>query len=177
MAQDIQLQQVMVDGVIVKMGGDDIRTGIICRVLHRRKGVDVLPVGQDDDSSRVLAGTAADAGTSLHDPIDLAVPFALPPLLVIVFHIAKRGLVRQSGNGPRPEGLSGAEDHFRIFVGAALVIPGEIQVDIRLLVPFKSQEGLEGNVKSVFCQHFPAHRALFVRHIPAAAAGVCFHFL
>ena len=66
MAQDVQLQQVVVDGMIVKMGGDDIRTGIICRVLHRRKGVDVLPVGQDDDSSRVLAGTAADAGTSLH---------------------------------------------------------------------------------------------------------------
>ncbi len=57
----------------------------------------------------------------------------------------------------------------RIVLGCtgvlALVLAGKIQVDIRLLVPFKTQEGLEGNVKAVLDKRPAADRAVLVRQI------------
>ena len=125
MSQNIQLQQVMVNGVIIKMGSDDICVGIIGRMLHRSKGINVFPVRQDDDPSRMLSGTPADSRTSLDDPVNLTVPLSLTPFLIIILHIAKCRLVRQSGDGPCPEGLSGTKDHLCILVGAALIVPGK----------------------------------------------------
>ena len=62
----------------------------------------------------------------------------LPVFLKVVLHITKCRLIRQSGNGSRPEGLACAEDHLRVLVGVGLVFPGEIQINIRLLVPLKT---------------------------------------
>ncbi len=42
MPQDIKLQQVVVNGMVVKMGGHDIRIHVVRRMLHRRKGINLL---------------------------------------------------------------------------------------------------------------------------------------
>ena len=70
------------------------------------------------------------------------------PLFIIIFHITKGGLICQRTDGSCTEGLACSEDNLRIVVCLALVIPGEIQVDIRLLISLESQEGLEWNIKS-----------------------------
>ena len=44
-SENIQLQQVVVDGVVIKMGRDDVRGHIVGRMLHRRKGMDLLARG------------------------------------------------------------------------------------------------------------------------------------
>ena len=53
-----------------------------------------------------------------------------------------------------------------------LVLTGEIQVDIRLLVSLESQERLKRNIKSVFMELFSAHRAQLVRHIDSRLTGI-----
>ena len=150
MSQYVQLQQVGVDGVVIKMGGDNIRIVVVGGMLHRSEGVDILPEGQHDDASRVLARGPADAGAAQDNAVDLAVPLVKAPLFIIFLHVAEGGLVRQGADGSGSEGLSGAEDHLRIFVGLALVLSGKVQVNIRLLVALKAQEGLKGNVKAHF---------------------------
>ena len=85
MSQYIQLQQVVIDGMVVKMGGNNIGCRIIGRMLHRSEGIDFLSVGQHDDASRVLAGGAAYPYAACHDPVDLAVALVDAPLLKVVF--------------------------------------------------------------------------------------------
>ena len=56
MSENIQLQKIVIDRMIIKMGGDDIRRHIIRRMLHRRKRINVLTHRENNDSSRMLAG-------------------------------------------------------------------------------------------------------------------------
>ena len=72
--------------------------------------------------------------------------------------------------------MSFPENYFRIAVCLCLVIPGKVQVDIRLFVPFESKEGLKRNVESGFDQLCPAVRTLFIRHIKSASACKCTNF-
>ena len=84
----------MVDRVIVKVRGDDRGMGIICRVLHRSKGVNFLAVRQDDDAAWVLPGSAAHADAALTQALDFAAALGLPALLEIFKHIAVSGFFR-----------------------------------------------------------------------------------
>ena len=112
-----------------------------------------LQIGRGEpvqDTARVLSCGSADTCTSLHDPVDLAVPLAGATLFIVFFYIAKCRLICQRTDGSCTESLSCTEDNLRIFVRLGLVITGEVQVDIRLFISLKSKEGLEGNIKSLF---------------------------
>ncbi len=172
MPQDIQLQQVMVDGMVVKMRGHDIRRHIISRMLHRSKGIDLLAKRQYDDTARMLPGTPPDPRTSKHDPVDLALTLPLPPLGKIILHIAERRLIRQRSNGSRAICLTGSKDNLCILMRKALIITGEIQVDIRLLIPLESQECLKGDIKPILLKRLAAFRTRLIRHIPSAPSGI-----
>ena len=130
------------------MGSYNIRGHIICRMLYRCKGIDGLSQRKNDDTARMLSGGPAHSGTPHNDPVDLAVPFAGSPFFIVFFYITKCSLVCQCTNSPCTEGLTCAEDNFRIFMRLGLVITGEIQVDIRLLVSLETKERLERNIKS-----------------------------
>ena len=91
----------------------------------------------------VLTDTCA----SLHDPVDLAVSLVHTTLLVIIFHITERCLIRQRTDRSGTEGLSRTEDYFCIFMCLTLILTGEVQVDIRLFVSLESQESLKRNIK------------------------------
>src|SRR5699024_8283889 len=128
--QNIQLQKVVVNRMIIKMGGHDIRRRIVGRMLHRGKGVDLFSQGQNNDSARMLSGTPADSWTPLNDPVDLAVSFSLSPLFIIILYISECGFICQGSNGPGSIGLSGSEDDLRVFMCVTLVISREVQVNI-----------------------------------------------
>ena len=176
-SENIQLQKVVIDGVIVKMGRDDAALHIVRRMLNRRKFINIMAVGEHNDAARMLSGTAPDPGTSFRDPLDLAAALALFPLLVIVLYKTVSRLVGQRTDGPGLECMPFPEKHFRIFMGLGLIVPGEVQVDIRLLVSLESEECLEGDVKSGFHQRLAAYRAGLVRHIITAASRIGSHFI
>ena len=117
MSQNIKLQKVMVYGVIVKMGGNNIRRHIICRMLHRRKGMNLLSVRQHHNTAGMLPRRTPHPDTALNYPVNFTVALMAPMLFKIIFHIAEGRLISQGSDGPGPEGLSGAEYHFRVFMG------------------------------------------------------------
>ncbi len=137
-SQDVQLQQVVVDGMVIKMGGDRGCGGVVGRMLYRGKGVDLLPQREDDDPARVLAGGPLHAHTALDDPVDLTAPLGPPSFVIVVSDIAVGRLIRQGTHSPRPEGLALPEDHLRVIVCLTLILAGKVQIDIRLLVPLKA---------------------------------------
>ena len=148
MSQNIQLQQVMVDGMVVKVCGYGIRGHIIRRMLYRGEGVNILPQRQYNNTAGMLTSTSPHSGTSGSDTVDLAGPLMNATFFKIILHITESGLVRQGCNGSGTESLSCAEDNLRVFMRLGLVITGEIQVDIRLLVSLETKERLERNIKS-----------------------------
>ena len=172
MPQNIQLQQVMINGMVIKVSCNNVRLRIISRMLHRCKRINFFSQRKYDNSSRMLTGTSSNSSTSLYNPVNFTVSFSLSALLIIVLYISKCRLIRQCSNGSGTVSLTGSKNNLRIFMCITLIISREIQVDIRLLISFKSQECLKRNVKSVFHQRFPTDRTCLIRHIPSAAACI-----
>ena len=99
-------------------------------------------------------------------------------LFIIIFHITKRRLICQRTDRSGTESLSFTKNNLRIFMCLSLILPGEVQVDIRLFVSLKSQESLKRNIKPLFSSDaFSAHRAYLIRHVTTGTAGICFHFV
>ncbi len=58
-----------------------------------------------------------------------------------------------------------------------LIIPGKVQVDIRLFVALKAQKCLKRNVKTVLVKRRPAYRAHFIRHVASGPSREGAHLL
>ena len=171
MSENIELQQVVVDGMVIEMCRYRICRHIVCGMLHRRKGVDVLSHRQNDNTAGVLSRASAHARTALYNPVDFAVSLLASAFFKIIFHITERRLIRQRADRTGTERLSCAENNFRIFMRLTLIFAGKVQVDIRLLIPLKSEERFKRNIETVLNQRFSADRAHFIRHIAAAVSG------
>ena len=165
MSEDIQLQEVVVDLMVIKVCRDCVL--ILRRMLNRCKCVNLLSIGQNDDAARMLPGRFPDADTAIRQALDLRRPFFLPMILKVPEHITIRILVRHTRHRSGPERLSCAENDLRIMVCLRLILSGEVQVDIRLLVSLKAKEGLKRDVKSKLLKLCPALRAVFIRHVAA----------
>ena len=159
------------------MSGDNIRIIVIRRVLDRGKGVDLLTVGENHDTSRVLAGGTLNPYAALNQTVYLTSPLGNPVFFKIVFNIAVHRLIRQGTYSPGLEGVAFSEDNLCIFVGLGLVLSGEIQVYIRLLVSLETKEGLKRNVEAVFFKLSAADRTVLIGHVAAAHAGIGFYLL
>ena len=123
MPENIKLQQVMVDRVIVKMCRDNVCRHIIRRMLHRCEGIDILPVRQYDDSSRMLPGAPPDPGTPFHDPLNFTLPLSASMLLIVIFYKSERRLLRQRSDRPGAVRLPFSEDDLGILMCITLISP------------------------------------------------------
>ena len=122
----------------------------------------------------MLTSTSPHSGTSGSDTVDLAGPLMNATFFKIILHITESSLIRQGCNGSGTESLSCAEDNLRVFMRLGLVLTGEVQVDIRLLISLESQERLERNIEAILMKLLSTHRADLVRHIDSRFTGVGF---
>ena len=90
----------------------------------------------------MLSRASAHSRTALYNPVDFAVSLLASALFKIIFHITERRLIRQRADRTGTERLSCAENNFRIFMRLTLIFAGKVQVDIRLLIPLKSEDCL-----------------------------------
>ena len=144
-------------------------------MLNRSKLLNFLSMGKYNDSSGMLTCCTTDTRTALHDPVNLTVPFSLAPLFKIILHISESCFLRKSTDGSCFKGVPLSENNLCIFMCHCLIFTGEIQVNIRLLVAFKSQECLKGNIEPVFLHHGSAFGACFIRHVAPHLAHKFFH--
>ena len=176
-SQNVELQQVVVNGMIVKMRCDNRRCHIVGRVLHRRKRIDLLSERKNHDAAGVLTGRSPHTDAPSGKPLDFTLSLADASVLTVAKRIAVGCLVGDRRNGARLEGLLMAENNLRIGMRLGLVLSREVQVDIRLLVSLEAKEGLKRNVKAGTGQRLPAVRAVLLRHIHAAFPRIGFYLL
>ncbi len=167
-SQDVQLQQVLVDGVIVKVGRDDIGLHIVGRMLHRAELVDFMTPGHDDDATGVLPRSFPHPFTATGKPVRLELVDGELTLFKVFHHIAISRFALDGADGPGFVYVFRTKDFIYEFVRRRLVFACEIQVDVRLFVRFKSQERLKGNGKPLLVVLGAADRAFFRRHVHAA---------
>ena len=174
-AQTVQLDQNVMHGVEVEMGGVEVGIEVIRRVLHGGELADVVLLGHDDHAARVLTGGLLHALAAGGEAFLLGVAGLDAPLLEVLGHVAVSGLFRQTGNGASAEDVILAEELFHVMVGAVLIFAGEVQVDIGHLVALEAQEDLEGDVKAVLGQVLAAEGAVLVRQVNAHLVGGLVH--
>ena len=149
MPENIEFQQVVVDRVVIKMCGDCRSRHIVCRMLYQGKSIDLLSHRKYNDTSRMLSGRSADADTSLYDTVDLTVSLVDTALLVIILDITECRFIGKCTDRTGTEGLSLTENNLTVRMRFTLVLTGEVQVDIRLLISLESKECLKRDIKSV----------------------------
>ena len=172
-SEDIQFQQVVVNGMVVKMCCDDPALHIVSRMLYRSKFIDVMSVRKYDNTSRMLPGTAPDPGAAYRDPLNLTAAFPLLTFLIIILYKSISRLVSQRADRSRFKSMSFTEQYLCVFMGLCLIISGKVQVDIRLLVSLETEECLKRNIKAGLNKRLAAHRAVLIRHVKSAASGKC----
>ena len=165
----------MVDGMVIKVRGRDVDRHIVCRALYRGKGINVLPHRKNDDTARMLSGRPVDSDTAGGNAVDLTASFMYTALLKIILYISVCRLVGKCTDRTRFKCLSLTEDNLRVLMRLTLVLSGEVQVDIRLLISLKSEECLKRDVKALLGKRSAALRADGIRHVTAAASGVGLH--
>ena len=103
MAQHIQLQQILLHGVVFKMGGNGVRRGVVRRVLHGAEVPDLVFLRDDNEAARVLAGRALDVDAAERQPVLLGLGDSLAALRQVFFRVAVGRLFRDGADGPRAE--------------------------------------------------------------------------
>ena len=167
-AEDIQLEQVFIDLMIIKVRGHDIGRGIVGRVLYRTEFIDLVIVRTDDDAARMLTGRTLDAGAVLRQTVLFIFVDRDIPFLKKLRYIAKGRLFGDRADGPGLKNILFAEDSPDIAMRDGLVFSGEVQVDIRLFVALEPQERRERDRIAVPLHRRAAVRAVHRRHIHAA---------
>ena len=165
MSENIELQEVVVDGMVVKMRRYNIRCHIVCRVLHRCERINLLAKRQNDNTARMLPRCPSHAGTSFYDTVDLAGTLPLAAFFVIIFHVTKCRLLGKRTDCSGTVSLAFSENNLGIAVSISLIITGEIQVDIRLFVSLKSKECFEASLRRPGRSYPACHIRLFLHRL------------
>ena len=164
-AQLVQLQQRIVKIFKFEVSGKHTLFLIVGGVLDGAEILNFVHIRHNHHATRVLAGGSLHAGAPLGEPVLLRPVHDAAPLFQIFFHITVGGFILQAGHSTRLEHKLLAEQLLGIPMHIALVLAGEVQVDIRLLVAVEAQEGLEGDVVTVHDQGCAAAGAVFIRQV------------
>ncbi len=166
MPQHVHLDQDVVHGAEVKVGGDGLGV-IVGGILHRGKLGNLITHGQNHHAARVLSRGALHPDAAVCQALFFSVGNCFSPFLQVFKHKAKSGLFLQGTDGTGPEDMALAKQFLHIGMGGGLVLTAEIQVNVRHLVPLEAQEDLKGNVITVLHQRATAGNAVFIREILA----------
>ena len=167
MTEAVQLDQNVVHGVEVKVGGGKVGIEVVSRVLHSGELVDFVFLRHDDHAAGVLPRRLFHAFAARRQTLLLRVADLQSALLEVLRHIAICRFFRQTRNRTRAENVVMPEQLLDVMERAVLIFAGEVQVNIRHLVALKAEEHLERNVEAVLHELLTADWAVLVRQVNA----------
>ena len=116
----------MVNLMIVKMRGNNRAFHIICGMLHRSKGIDVLSVGKHDNSSGMLPCSSPDSRQPLHKAINLRISLLLSSFFIVILDHTVGGLLGKSTDCSGLKGIFLAENRSGVGMCFRLILTGEV---------------------------------------------------
>ena len=112
--------------MIVKVRGNNRAFHIICGVLYRGKGIDVLTVGKNNNASGMLPCSSPDSGQALHKAINLRISLLFSSFFVVILNHAVGGLFGERTDGPGLKGIFLAENRSGVSMCFRLILAGEV---------------------------------------------------
>ena len=100
----------------------------------------------------MLTGRPLHPSGTLGQTFDLGISIVLAKITLIALDKPIGCLGRNRTYCSCPEGVFFPKDITNIQVGARLVFPREVQIDIGYLVPIETKEGFKGNVLPIFAE-------------------------
>ena len=171
MSENIQLEKTSVQLVVIIVGGNDRRCHIIGRMLNRRKIIDIMIGRNDQYSAGMLTGCSLDLKTAGDQIVDLGIGTHSSMLFQIMPDHTVCGLLCQSSHGTGTINMIFTEHFTYIGMSLGLIFSGEVQIDIRFLIPVKSQENFKGDLLSVLFESGTADRTIPFRQVKTAHTG------
>ena len=166
--ENVELQQVFIDLVIVKMRRDDVCRRVVRRMLYRTKLINLVVVRTDNDSARVLPGRPFHARTMLRQTLFFIFVDRNIAFLKELRDITVSGLFGDRTDRSRLKHILFTENSPDIAVRHRLIFPRKVQVDIRLLIALEPKEGRERDRIAIPLHRRTAVRTVQRRHIYAA---------
>ena len=111
----------MVNLMIVKVRGNNRAFHIICGVLYRGKGIDVLSVGKHNNAAWMLPCSSPDSGQALHKAINLRISLLFSSFFVVILNHAVGGLFGERTDGPGLKGIFLAENRSGVGMRLRLI--------------------------------------------------------
>lgn len=167
----VKLQQQIMHGAEVEVGGFCVGFNVVGRALNRAKIINFIFSRHNDHSARVLTRGAFHSHAAVHKTGNFGIGKVKSSFLLIFFNISVGRLVCHTGNGSGLKNVFASEKLFGVFMNLRLNLSGEVKVNIGNLVALKSEEGLKGNVVSVASHVGSAFGTIFRRQIKARAIG------
>ena len=123
MAQDVHLQNIVVDRVEIEVGRFPGRRLVVGRVLNRREVVNFHVVGHDDDPGRVLAGRPLDPGRPAGQPVLFGAAELNFLVAFVGLDVTVGGLIGDRPDRAGPVNVIFTEQDLHVVVGDRLVVP------------------------------------------------------
>ena len=184
MAQNIQLNQTVIDAVIIIVSSNRSAILIIGRTVHRRNIMDIHITRYNHDAAGMLARSALDAGKAFNQRSHMRRMHMQILALVIFSDKAYRRFVGDSSNRTGAANIVAAEKLLGVLVRHALVghsrriiginTTGEVQINIRNLVTMEAQENCKRDIVTV-AQHPRAAFGTILRRQVKAAVDLIVH--
>ena len=119
------------------MGRLPRRRLVISRVLNRGKVINFLVIRDDNNPGWVLPRCPFDPGCAFGQPVLFRPAELLISIAFISFNVPIGRFISDRPDRPGPENVFLPKQDLHVVVGDWLVVPREIQVDIRDLVTLK----------------------------------------
>ena len=166
-SQCVDLKNRVVHGVEVKMSRDDAAVFFVCRILDRRKVIDLTFARDHNNAARMLTRRNFDALNALAQIHGAVFSDIQAVILAIMPYQGNRLFVCIALDGACLKGVIPTEHFFQISMSTGLILAGKVKVDIRLLIALKAQEGRKRDVLAVTFHRRTTFRAVFGRQIKA----------
>ena len=177
-AQNIQLNQTVIDAVIIVVSSNRSAILIIGRTVHRRNIMDIHITRHNHNATGMLARSALDAGKAFNQRRHMRRMHMQILGLVIFSDKAYRRFVGDSSNRTGAAYVIATEKLLGVLVRYALVghcgriiginTAGEVQINIRNLISMEAQENRERNIVTVAQHSGAAFGAILRRQVKAA---------
>ena len=183
-AQNIQLNQTVIDAVIIVVSSNRSAILIIGRTVHRRNIMDIHITRHNHDAAGMLASSALDAGKAFNQRSHMRRMHMQILALIIFSDKAYRRFISNGCNRTGTANVIAAEKLLGVLVRYALVghggriigidTTGEVQINIRNLIAVEAQENRKRDIMTV-AQHSGAAFGTILRRQVKAAVDLIVH--
>src|SRR5699024_10644020 len=130
----------------IKMSRSPFTVAIIGGILDRSKVIYFQILRDNDNSTRMLASGTFCACTSFYKTIGFGVFVDKLFIRCIPFDIAVRCFLCDGADRTCSVDIVFTEKNFCVIMGYRLILTGEVEIDIRYVVAFKTEKCFQWNV-------------------------------